>query len=59
MGQLSQSWRLKQKAYQRVDYLKGASLCKAIALSANIRLGWTGLLGENNLAYYKILLIME
>jgi hypothetical protein len=36
-----------------VEHLKGASLGQALALPANIRLGWKGLPGTNTLAYYK------
>jgi predicted small integral membrane protein len=40
-------------AYPRVEHLKGPSLRLALALSANIRLGWKGLSGTNTLAYYE------
>jgi hypothetical protein len=36
-----------------VEHLIGASLGKAPALPANIRLGWKGLPGTNTLAYYE------
>ncbi len=38
--------------------LKGASLGKALASPAHIRLGWKGLSGTNTLAYYKNLYFM-
>ncbi len=41
-----------QRAYPRVEHLKGASLGKSPALPANIRLGCKGLPGTNTLAYY-------
>ncbi len=34
-------------------HLKGASLTLALALPANIQLGWKGLPGTNALAYYE------
>jgi hypothetical protein len=37
-----------------VQDLKGALLGKALALPANIRLGWKGLPGTNAQAYYEI-----
>jgi hypothetical protein len=40
-------------AYPKVEHLKGASLRKALALFANIRLDWKGLPGTNALAYYE------
>ncbi len=40
-------------AYPRVEHFKGASLKKALALPANIRLGCRGLPGMNTLAYYE------
>jgi hypothetical protein len=40
------------REYLRVEYLKGASLRKALALPPNIRLDWKGLSGTNPLAYY-------
>ena len=40
-------------AYPRVENMKGVSLGKALALPANIRLGWKGLPGTNTLAYYQ------
>jgi hypothetical protein len=36
-----------------MEYLKVASLGKAPALPANLRLGWKGLTGTNSLAYYE------
>ncbi len=36
-----------------MEYLKGASLGYALALPANIRIGWKGLPGTNTLANYK------
>ncbi len=44
----------KDGAYTKVEHLKIASLRKALALPANVRLGWKGLLGTNTLAYYDI-----
>ncbi len=35
------------------ELLKGASLRQALALPANITLGWRGLPGTNTLAYYE------
>ncbi len=43
----------KPGAYPRVEHLKGAALEEAVALLANIRLGWKGLPGTNTLAFYK------
>jgi len=40
-------------AYPRVEHLKGGSLGYAQALLANIRRGWKGLAGINNLAFYE------
>ncbi len=40
-------------AHPRVEHLKCSSLRKALALPANIRLGWKGLPGTNTLAYYE------
>jgi hypothetical protein len=40
-------------AYPRMELLKGASLGHTVALPANIRLGWKGLLGTNTQAYYE------
>ncbi len=34
-------------------YLSGESLGEAPALSANIKVGWKGLVGTNTLAYYE------
>jgi hypothetical protein len=36
-----------------MEHLKGASLGQALALPANIRLGWKGFPGTNTLAYYE------
>ncbi len=36
-----------------VEYMKGGLLKYALALCANIRLGWKGLPGTNTLAYYE------
>jgi len=44
---------VRPEAYPRVEHLKGASLGYALALPANIRLGWKGLPGTNALAYYE------
>jgi hypothetical protein len=41
----------KPGAYPRVEHLKDASLVKAPALPASIRLGWNSLPGKNTLAY--------
>jgi hypothetical protein len=49
---------VKAGAYTRVEYLSGASLRKALALLANVRLGWKGLLGTNTLAYFDILKLL-
>ncbi len=38
------------EANPRVDHLKGSSLRQAPALPTNIRLGWKGLPGSNDLA---------
>jgi len=40
-------------ACPRVEYLKGVRLGLALALTADIRLGWKGLAGTNSLAYYE------
>jgi len=40
-------------AYTRMEHLKGASLGQALALPTNIRLGWKGFAGTNDLAYYE------
>jgi hypothetical protein len=42
-----------QGAYPRVEYLKSTSLGDALALLANIILGWKGLPGTSTIAYYK------
>jgi hypothetical protein len=44
---------VKPGAYPRVEHLKGAFFCEALALPSNIRLGWKGLLGANTLTYYN------
>ncbi len=44
---------VRPEAYQRVELLKGASLGKAMALMANIGLGWKGLPGINTPAYHE------
>ncbi len=44
---------LRPGANPRVEPLKGASLGQVQALLKNIRLGWGGLSGNNNLAYFK------
>jgi hypothetical protein len=41
-----------------VEQLKGASLRYALALLANIRLGWKGITGTSTLAYFEHSLIM-
>ncbi len=43
----------KAREYSRVEHLKSASLDYALALLANIRLGWKSPLGTNTLAYYE------
>jgi len=43
----------KEGAHPRVEHLKGVSLGYALALLANIRLGWKGMLGISTLAYYR------
>jgi len=43
----------KAGAYPRVEHQKGASLDKALALFANISLGWNGFPWTNTLAYYE------
>jgi len=42
-----------QGAYPRVEHLKGALIGRALALLANISLGWKGLPGTNTQAYCK------
>jgi len=42
---------VRSKAYSRVEHMRGASLEKALALRANIRLGWKSLLGKNTVAF--------
>jgi hypothetical protein len=44
---------LRPGACPRMEHLKGASLEKAPALPANIRLSWKDFPGTNTLAYYK------
>jgi hypothetical protein len=44
---------VRQGAYTRVEHLKGPSFRSALALFANIRLGWKGLPGTNTLAHYE------
>ncbi len=44
---------MRSGAYLTVEHLKGASLGYALAIPANIRLGWKGLPGTNTLAYYE------
>jgi hypothetical protein len=40
-------------AYPRMDHLKGSPIGQATALLTNIILGWKGLLGANDQAYYE------
>jgi hypothetical protein len=42
-----------QGAYPRVKHLKGGSQRQVLAIIANIRQAWKGLLGANTLVYYK------
>ncbi len=44
---------MRPGAYPRVEHLEGASLGKALALPANIRLGWKDSPRTNILAYYE------
>jgi hypothetical protein len=46
-------------AYPRVEHLKGASLGKTPAVSADIRQGLKGLQGTNALAYYEKAYLMD
>jgi hypothetical protein len=39
-------------AYHRVEYLKGASFSRLLAISTNTRIGGKGMPGTNTLAYY-------
>jgi hypothetical protein len=43
----------KAREYSRMEHLRGASIDYAMALLANIRLGWKSPLGTNTLAYYE------
>jgi hypothetical protein len=45
--------QVRPRGYPKVEQLKVNSLGKALALPANIRLGWKGLPGTNALAYYE------
>jgi len=53
LSSLVLSLKIRPGAYPRVEHLKGASLRKALALPANISLGWKGLAGTTTLAYHK------
>ena len=44
---------VRPRDYPRVEHLKGVSLGSALALVANIRLGWKGLPETNTIAYYE------
>ena len=44
--------RVRPGANPKVEHLKAASMGCAMALPANIRLGWKGKPGTNALAYY-------
>ncbi len=52
--QLSLMFVGKAGAYTKVEHLIIASLRKALAFPANVRLGWKDLWGTNTLAYYDI-----
>ncbi len=43
----------QSRACPGLERMKGPSLAQALALIANIRLGWKGFPGRNTLAYYK------
>jgi hypothetical protein len=49
---------IRPGAYPRGEQLKGVSLGQAVALLANIKIGWKGLPGTSNLAHYEHLQTM-
>jgi len=47
------------RGYPKVEQMRSASLGSALALLANIRLGWKGLKGKNTLAYCVVVKVQK